>query len=178
MACSRATDARRILVVGCPGAGKTTFARRLAALSSLPLIHLDYHFWRAGWQLPDLTAWREKVAALAASDDWIMDGNYSNTYSIRMPRAEAIVWLDYSRATCMRRVLTRMVKGYGRTRPELPEGCPERFDLPFLRYVWEFPMKHRPRIASSVEQFGRHLDVVRLDHDRAADAFLTTAGRA
>jgi adenylate kinase family enzyme len=169
---------RRVLVIGCPGAGKTTLARKLAERSRLPLIHLDFHFWRPGWQLPDSKEWRAQVIALADAPAWIMDGNYSNTYDIRMPRADTLIWLDYSRSICMRRVLLRTLTGYGRTRPDLPESCPERFDIPFLRYVWEFPEKHRPRIENGIERFGGHLLIARLCSDHEASGFLATVGAA
>jgi adenylate kinase family enzyme len=99
----------RVLVIGCPGAGKTAFARKLAKSTGLPLIHLDFHHWRPGWQLPDLKVWRQQVVALAAAPAWIMDGNYSNTYDVRMPRADTVIWLDYSHRICMRRVLLRVL---------------------------------------------------------------------
>jgi adenylate kinase family enzyme len=167
---------RRVMVVGCAGAGKTTFARRLAERVALPLIHLDRHFWRPGWELPDMNDWRQRVIALAGAPDWIMDGNYFNTYDVRMPRADTLLWLDYPRVTCMHRVLLRTLIGYGRTRPDLPESCPERFDLPFLRYVWNFPKKHRPQIVHAIERFGGHLRIVRLGGDRDADRFLAAVG--
>ena len=80
---------RRILVVGCPGAGKSTFARRLGEKLPLPVVHLDFHYWRSGWTLPALQGWRDQCAALAAAPDWIMDGNYSRTFDIRMPSAKS-----------------------------------------------------------------------------------------
>ena len=172
-----APDGRRILVVGCGGAGKSTFARRLANALSLPVIHLDVHYWRPGWQDPDGKEWGAQVATLAAAPEWIMDGNFSNTFDIRMPRADTLIWLDYSRSTCMRRVLWRTLTGYGRSRPDLPKGCPEQFDLTFLRYVWSFPSKHRPRIVSAIDRFGGHLRVFRLERDSDADALLAAAGR-
>jgi len=180
MQSSDAHDApmRRVMVIGCGGAGKSTLAKKLAERSALPLIHLDLHHWRPGWQLPDRTDWRAQVAALAAAPEWVIDGNYSNTYDIRMPRADTLIWLDYPRPTCLRRVLLRTVKGYGRARPDLPEGCPERFDFAFLRYVWDFPTKHRPRIVGAIERFGGHFHLIRLGNDREADAFLATLGTA
>jgi adenylate kinase family enzyme len=153
-------------------------ACKLAERSRLPLVHLDFHYWRPGWQLPDSKEWRAQVIALADAPAWIMDGNYSNTYDIRMPRADTLVWLDYPRSICMRRVLLRTLTGYGRTRPDLPESCPERFDTQFLRYVWDFPEKHRPRIESGIERFGGHLLIARLCSDRDASEFLATVGAA
>jgi adenylate kinase family enzyme len=166
----------RIMVVGNAGAGKSTFARRLGGKLALPVIHLDSHFWHAGWQTPELQAWRQQVPALAASTAWVMDGNYINTFDIRMPRADALVWLDHPRGICMRRVLVRTIMGYGRTRSDLAEGCPDRFDVAFLRYVWSFPVKQRPRIVAGIAQFGGHLRVIRVDCDRDAENFVTTVG--
>src|SRR5271168_5460584 len=96
------TPMRRVLVVGCAGAGKTTFARRLGETLALPVINLDFHFWRPGWQTPERQAWREQLTALVAMPAWVMEGNYINTFDIRMPRADSLVWLDYPRGICMR----------------------------------------------------------------------------
>jgi hypothetical protein len=54
----------------------------------------------------------------------------------------------------------------------LAEGCPDRFDIAFLRYVWNFPVKHRPRIVAGIAQFGGHLRVIRLSSDRDAEIFV------
>jgi hypothetical protein len=95
-----------------------------------------------------------------------LGGNYINTFDIRMPRADSLVWLDHPRGICMRRVLMRTIMGYGRTRSDLAEGCPDRFDIAFLSYVWNFPIKQRPRIIGGIAQFGGHLQVVQLGSDR------------
>jgi adenylate kinase family enzyme len=163
----------RILVIGNAGAGKSTFARRLGGKLGLPVIHLDSHFWRPGWQIPETSAWRQQLIALAVSPLWVMDGNYINTFDIRMPCADSLVWLDHPRGTCMRRVLMRTIIGHGRTRSDLAEGCPDRFDIAFLRYVWNFQVKQRPRIIGGIEQFGSHLRVIRLACDREVENFLT-----
>jgi adenylate kinase family enzyme len=167
---------RRVLVVGNAGAGKSTFARQLGGKLALPVIHMDSHFWGPGWQIPDAKAWREKLSALAASPAWVMDGNYINTFDIRMPRADTLVWLDLSRGICMRRVIVRTIIGYGRMRSDLAEGCPDRFDVEFLRYVWNFPRNQRPRVAAAIAQFGGHLRVTRFGCDRDAQNFLAGLG--
>jgi len=70
----------------------------------------------------------------------------------------------------------RIIKGYGRTRADLPEGCPEHVDIKFLRDVWKFRRKHRQRIVAGVAQFGQHLRVVRIDCDRDMEKFLADVG--
>jgi adenylate kinase family enzyme len=178
MARSVAPDAplRRILVVGCPGAGKSTFARRLGERLHLPVIHLDLHYWRSGWQMPDPETWRQQVVSLVAAPAWIMDGNYADTFDVRMPRADSLIWLDYPRRKCFYRVLRRLAKDHGRSRPDLPDGCPEQFDAHFLRFVWDFPARHRPKIPAGIERYGAHLRISRFSDDREADDFLAGAG--
>jgi adenylate kinase family enzyme len=129
------------------------------------------------WQIPERMAWRQQLAALAASAAWVMDGNYINTFDIRMPRADTLVWLDHPRGICLRRVLMRTIRGHGRTRSDLAEGCPDRFDMAFLRYVWSFPARHRPRIVAGIAQLGGHLHVIRLDSDHDAESFLASVGK-
>jgi adenylate kinase family enzyme len=139
---SNEASMNRILVIGNAGAGKSNFARRLGGTLRLPVIHLDSHFWRTGWQMPETSAWRQQLIALVASPVWMMDGNYINTFDIRMPCADSLVWLDHRRGICIRRVLIRTIMGHGRTRSDLAEGCPDRFDIAFLRYVWTFPVSN------------------------------------
>jgi adenylate kinase family enzyme len=168
---------RRVLVLGCAGAGKSTFANGLAAVLKLPVIHLDRYFWRPQWQQPDMTTWRETIAELAASSDWIMDGNYSNTFDLRIPRADTAVWLDLPRGVCMRRVLARTLRGYGRTRPDGPDGCPERFDAEFFRFVWTFNARYRPLIVEGLARYGRNLRLFHLTTDREAAGLISQFGR-
>ena len=118
---------------------------RLAAKLGVPVHYLDHHHWLPGWQYRDDADARAAVRAIAETPAWVMDGNFSGTFDLRMPRADTLVWLDYPRATCIRRVLMRAIKDYGRSKPDLPEGCPEQFDFKLLRWVWDFPAKHRPR---------------------------------
>jgi adenylate kinase family enzyme len=163
---------RRVLIIGCSGAGKSTLARKLCVALGLPLIGLDRVYWRAGWIEPSPAEWRQAVSQLVAEPAWVMDGNYAATFDLRMPRADTLVWLDFPRMTCLRRVIFRALMGYGRTRPDLPEGCPEKIDLTFWRWVWDFPTRSRPGIPTAIERHGAHLRVVRLDNNRAVAAFL------
>lgn len=143
---------QRILVIGSPGAGKSTLAERLAARLGLPLIHLDREYFGPGWVMPQRAEWRERVQALAKRPSWIMDGNYSNTFDIRVPRATAIVWLDLPRWRCIAGVLWRVVKNYGRPRADLGVAGPEKFDWSFMRWIWNYPKTMRPKTARMLER--------------------------
>jgi len=166
---------QRVLVIGCGGAGKSTLSRKLAPALGLPLVGLDRAYWRPGWIEPSKEEWRAIVEKLVAGPAWLMDGNFSATFDLRMPRADTVIWLDFPRRTCLRRVLTRIIKGYGRTRADLPDGCPEQFDAEFLRFVWNFPTRSRPNIVDGLARYGAHLRVLRLANDREVSAFLREA---
>lgn len=154
---------RRILVIGSPGAGKSTLARRLAERFGLPLIHLDREYFGPGWSMPSKEEWREKVAALAARPEWVMDGNYASTFDLRVPRATAIVWLDVPRWRCMAGVIWRVARNYGRVRPDLGPDCTERLDWSFMRWIWSYPRTMRPKTVRMLARTrpGQSIHVVR-----------------
>ena len=169
---------RRVLVIGSPGAGKTRLSARLAARLGVPVYHLDLHHWNAGWIYRDGAQAREAVRALSETQAWVMDGNFAESFDLRMPRADTLVWLDYPRTTCVRRILARTVKDWGTQKPDLPEGCPETFDLGVLRFAWRFPRQSRPQVFAALERHGRHLNVFRLCNDRDVTAFSRVHGVA
>jgi len=136
---------QRILVIGSPGAGKSTLASRIAGRLGLPVIHLDREYFGPGWAVPGKEEWRERVRALAAKPAWVMDGNYASTFDIRVPRATVIVFLDLPRWRCLASVLWRVARNYGRVRADLGPDCTERFDWSFMRWIWTYSAKMRPK---------------------------------
>jgi adenylate kinase family enzyme len=169
---------QRVLVIGPPGSGKSTFSARLAAKLGVPVHYLDRHHWLPGWKYRDTASAREIVGALADTPEWVMDGNFAETFDLRMPRADTLVWLDYPRVTCIRRILARTITDYRKAKPDLPEGCPEGFDFGVLRFAWRFPVDGRPRIFADIERFGSHLRVSRLRSDRDVAEFFRAQGLA
>jgi adenylate kinase family enzyme len=142
-----------MLIVGPSGAGKSTLARRVSAELGVPLIHLDAHYWRPGWKEPSKTEWRAQVDELLARDAWIMDGNYSGTFTERIAAADTIVFLDFSRAHCLYGVFSRWWKTRGRVREDLAPGCPEKLPGPdFLRWIWNYPRKTRPKLVALLDE--------------------------
>jgi len=144
---------KRILILGCSGAGKSTLARTLGARFGLPVIHLDQHYWRAGWVEPSKEEWRQQALQLAARPEWVMDGNYSSTFPERFAVADMVVALDFPTWLCLLRVSKRTVMRYGTTREDLPEGCPEHIDLKFFRFVAGFRRTHRPKLLAAVAAY-------------------------
>ena len=167
---------QRVLVIGISGAGKSTFARKLAARTGLPLIHLDTEFWKPGWKVTERAEWRAKVAKLAERDAWIMDGNYGASLDLRLPRADRVIWFDYPRLVCVWRALWRVATTYGRVRPDLAPGCPEQFDRQFLRFIWNFNANSRPKIVAMLAEHGAHLRPIVFRRDLDVRGFLAGVG--
>src|SRR6185295_2996467 len=123
-------------------------------ITGIPLIHLDRHYWQPGWVRPQADAWRAKVQELACQPRWIMDGNYGGTLDLRLVAADTLVHLDFPTYVCMSRVVRRTLRDLGRQRGgELPDGCAERFDWPFLLFVLQYRRKHRARDLMRMEHF-------------------------
>ncbi|MFM5955410.1 MAG: topology modulation protein [Novosphingobium sp.] len=143
----------RVLVIGSPGAGKSTLSHALAAATGLPLHHLDRMFWLPGWIERDRDEGRAILEQVLAQDRWIIDGNYGSTLPLRIARADTVVWLDYPTHLCLRRALKRWWNFRGTSRPDMTEGCPERLDLEFLLYIAAFRSNWQARNAAALAGF-------------------------
>ena len=133
----------RILIIGCGGAGKSTLARQLGDKLGLPVVHLDKLFWHPGWVESSKEEIDAKITAEMEKPRWIMDGNYNRTLPQRIGRCDTVIYLDFSRTACLLGVFKRVLTTYGTVRPDMGEGCPERFDLEFLKWVWNFNKSKR-----------------------------------
>jgi adenylate kinase family enzyme len=163
---------RRWLVLGAAGAGKTRFATELAEILGLPLIHLDSHYWRPGWVESPRQEWRAEVADLCSGEEWVIDGNYSNSLNVRLPRADVAVLLDIPTWQCVVGIVARGFRHRGRVRPDLAEGCEEHLpDLQFLWWVVSYKWRSRPRVLGRIRE-AQHVRLYRFRSRRRASAFL------
>lgn len=142
---------RKVLVIGSGGSGKTTFARKLARKTGLPLVHLDSVYWRPGWTPPPRQEWLATVERLVQEPAWIIDGNYGSTLARRLEACDTAILLDVSPWTCTGRVARRMLLSLGRSRPDMPAGCAERLDPGFLRSVASFRARQLPGILAALK---------------------------
>lgn len=163
---------RRVLVIGPGGAGKSTLARRLGERLGLEVVHLDRLYWRAGWVETGKEEWARRVAELVGREAWVIDGNYSGTLERRLEACDTVVFLDLPRALCVWRVLKRMVTSRWRGRPDMAEGCRERFDLTFLKWVWTYPERRRPKVLAMLDERCAGKRVVRLRSRAEVERFL------
>ena len=91
------------------------------------------------------TVFRERLAAVLGTDAWIIDGNYNRTLPKRLEYCDTVIYLDFSRIACLMGVVKRVLTTYGKVRPDMGEGCPERFDWEFLQWIWGFNKAHREK---------------------------------
>lgn len=141
----------RVVVIGSGGSGKSTFSRELGRVTGIPVIHLDREYWRPGWEETPKDEWKARVADMLEGERWIMDGNFGGTREMRMQAADTIIFLDLPRRVCLYRILKRTFKYYGRSRPDMAEGCLERLDLEFVMWVWNYKHRSRKRLLAELE---------------------------
>lgn len=134
----------RIMIIGCGCSGKSTLAVKLGALTGIPVVHLDKIWWSPGnWQHLDREEFDRYLYAEIEKPRWILDGNYNRTIHPRLERADTVIYLDYSRITCLLRWVKRVVQNWGNVRPDMGPECGEWFDPEFARWLWSFNRNHR-----------------------------------
>ena len=167
---------KRIVIVGSGGSGKSVLALRLGSLLDIPVVHLDAVHWKPGWVAPPRAEWQETVQQLVQADSWIMDGNYGGTFELRFQPADTIVFLDLPRTLCAWRANKRRLLYFGRHRPDMAPGCPEKLDWQFLRWIWTYPRLHRPRLLELLDEFSHNRHVHRLCSPKEVRELIKSVG--
>lgn len=164
---------QRVMVIGGPGAGKSTLAREIGARLGLPVVHIDALFWQPGWVEGDRAALASRLREIYADTAWVVEGNYSATWPERLARADTLIHLDLPGWLRLLRVLRRALRHRGRVRPDMAPGCPERLDLEFLPYVLGYRAKRRPAALRLAETAPDRVTCHRLASPAEVRAFLS-----
>jgi len=164
----------RILIIGCSGSGKSTLARTLGEKLGLPVIHLDQLWWKEGWKNVTREEFDSRLAMVLNMEQWIIDGNYSRTMPIRLKQCDTVIYLDFGRWECLWGMLERCLSSYGRVRPDMAPGCPERFDPKKVKWIWNYNTRNRPKNYAWLAQ-APHAQKVVLKNRRQVQAFLNGA---
>jgi adenylate kinase family enzyme len=164
---------KKVLVIGSSGAGKSTFSRCLSEKTGLPLIHLDVLYWKPNWVETDKEEWKRILEKAVAGDSWIMDGHFGGTVEMRLEKCDTVIFLDMPRVLCVYRVLKRVVTYQRGKRPDIADGCDEKFDWKFLKCVWNFPERSKPRIEKLLAEHQKTKTIFRLKSTKEVENFLS-----
>lgn len=141
---------RRVLIVGCGGAGKSTLAVEMGKRFGLPVVHLDKLWWLPDWQTRSEQEFDELLFCELEKSDWIIEGNYFRTFKTRLSYADFCIFLDYDTELCINSVYERAAKYKGVTRPDMTDGCTEQVDDEFKNWITSFKENVRPRMLSEL----------------------------
>ncbi|EHJ08083.1 AAA family ATPase [Staphylococcus simiae] len=133
--------AHKILIVGSPGSGKSTLAVQLHKDLKVPVYHLDDIQWIDDGTTISKADFESTLRNILQQNEWIIDGNYSDTIPLRLKEATVVIWLQAPRVICLKRVIQRVIKSkIGNSK--ILGGNPKTIDFDFLKFVWNFPQQH------------------------------------
>ncbi len=138
---------KKVIVLGCPGSGKSTFSRKLNSITRIPVIYLDMMFHRADKTTCSAEEFNHSLAKVMKQDKWILDGNYGRTIQVRLEQCDTVFWLDYPLEICLQGIEARR----GKPRVDMPWIETEP-DEEFINYVKNFQQDIRPKMKSLLEQ--------------------------
>ena len=158
---------KRVIVIGCPGSGKSTFAKALHSKTRLPLTHLDMLFWNADKTTVEKDVFMQRLQAVLRQEAWILDGNFSSTLAMRMQECDTVFFLDYPVEVCLAGVRSRI----GTVRTDIPWMETEE-DPEFMEYIRNFSGGHREQILELLDKYqGKEIHIFATRED--ADSFLS-----
>ncbi|WP_419873345.1 DNA topology modulation protein [Candidatus Pristimantibacillus sp. PTI5] len=163
---------KKIILIGSGGSGKSSLARKLGNSLAIDVYHLDAMFWKPGWITTPKDEQRTVQQELVSRGCWIIDGNYNGTMDIRLQAADTIIFLDLSKWLCLYRVIKRRVQYRKKKRTDMAEGCEERISLHFLKWVWEYPKKHKPVVSEKLQRLSQEKEVIILKSPKDVRGFL------
>lgn len=157
---------QKVIVIGCPGSGKSTFSRALSQITGLPLTHLDMLYWNADKTTVERSVFIERLSEVLQKDAWIIDGNYGSTMELRMQECDTVFFLDYPADIGLQGVKDRQ----GKPRPDMPWVETEE-DTEFLEYIQNFQAESRPQVLELLQKYS-HKTIYVFQNRREAHMFL------
>ena len=139
---------KRVIIIGCPGSGKSTFAKKLCDCTGLPLYHLDNMYWNADKTTVEKSVFLQRLENVLTKEKWIIDGNYNSTMEMRIKACDTVFFLDYPVDVCIKGIEERK----GKARSDIPWVETET-DIEFVSFVQNFNAENRPKIIELFEKF-------------------------
>lgn len=161
----------KIIVVGCPGSGKSAFSKQLKSILDMPLYHLDLI-----WNKPDKTTisrdkFDEILSNIFKGENWIIDGNYQRTIERRIQECDTMFLLDYSMETCLSGAAMRV----GKKREDMP-WSEESLNEEFKQKIINFSQKQLPEIYNLIDKYSDNKNVIIFKNREDADSYLKELG--
>ena len=141
---------KRVIVIGCPGAGKSTFSRKLAARTGLPLHYLDMIWHRADRTVIGREEFDRQLDKLVIEDGWIIDGNYARTLPMRLAHCDTVFFFDIPLEVCIEGAKSRL----GNERVDMP-WVDDEMDPEFLQWIKDFSRDVIPEIEQHLKNFDK-----------------------
>ena len=164
---------KKVIVIGCPGSGKSVFSRALSVLTGLPVYPLDMLRWREDKTIVPDEELIQKILEIGATDEWIMDGNYGATMELRMSLCDTVFFLDYPVDVCLEGVMARR----GKARSDLPWIEPtDEIDEEFLDFIQNYNTVNRPVVLERLTKYSDKNTVI-FKSRKDADTFLDSLKR-
>ncbi|MEO1404159.1 MAG: AAA family ATPase [Cyanobacteria bacterium J06635_1] len=169
----------KIFIIGNYGAGKSTFAHQMGSVLGLSPVHLDSLIWKPGWQDRPMEDCLRHLYQITDGDRWIVEGisdykGQSGFHDICFEAANTIILFDFPQLLCWWRIFKRRFQYHGKTRPDLPEGYPEKLYRVFLQKVWNYPRDERPVILGKIARLPDHKQVIHFRTPGQASDFLAS----
>lgn len=157
---------KKIIVIGCPGSGKSTFSKKLHKITGIPLYHLDMMFWNADKTTVEKSVFCERLTKVIQNDKWIIDGNYGSTMELRLQACDTVVFLDYPLDVCLNGIRERQ----GKNRTDMP-WVETKEDEEFIEFIKNFKSQSRPEIVALLGRYSDK-DIYIFKNREEADGFL------
>lgn len=139
---------KKVIVIGCPGSGKSTFSKALNKITNIPLFHLDMIFWNADKTTVEKAVFLDRLSKILQKDEWIIDGNYASTMELRMQECDTVIFLDHPLDICLDGIRERK----GKARSDLP-WIESNDDAEFIEFIKSYNSESRPKVMELLEKY-------------------------
>ena len=157
---------KKVIVIGCPGSGKSTVSRALHNKTGIPLYHLDMMYWNADKTTVEKSVFLERLSVVLEKDEWIIDGNYGSTMELRMAACDTVIFLDYPLDVCLDGIKERR----GKPRSDMPWIETEE-DTEFIEFIKNYNEQQKPKVLELLEKY-RDKNIIIFTSREQSDAFL------